>query len=303
MALLVSLDALLQERKVTGAAHRLGITQPAMSAQLAKLRILFGDPLLVSDGNRMVPTARAASLEAPLREHLAELHDLAFTETEFEPNTARRTFRIAATDYAHSVVVPPLISHLRTTAPGIRIAALPFPESDLRERLATDLDFAIASERMMSEDIPSRRLFEDGFLLAYRGDHPLLEGPVDLDLFCSLEHLLVSPSGGGFVGAVDEALASIGRSRNVVASLPAFLLAPPVLRRSDSVAVLPSRVMALDPSGLSTAAPPISLRPFPTILGWHRRLSGDPGHKWLRQTIAGLNRTTEERAAEPGHMI
>ncbi|MEM9223226.1 MAG: LysR family transcriptional regulator [Pseudomonadota bacterium] len=289
MALLVSLDALLQERSVTGAARRLGISQPAMSSQLQKLRDLFGDPVLVADGNRMVPTARFLALERPLRSRLAALHELVFQSEKFDPGTAKRTFRIAATDYAHSVVIPVLLDTLRREAPGIRISALPFAEQNHRERLGDDFDCAIASERMIDHTVPSRQLFEDDFVFVHRKNHPRIKGPVDLDLFCALDHLLVSPSGGGFTGAVDSALAALGRSRVVVASLPIFLLAPAVLRRSDCVAVLPSRVAQLDTAGLVITPSPISVGTFPTILGWHSRLSRDPGHTWLRKTIAVLS--------------
>ena len=288
MALLVSLDALLRERSVTGAARRLGISQPAMSAQLQKLRDLFEDPILVPEGNRMLPTERILPLAEPLKVRLAELHALVFSPERFDPKTARRTFRLAATDYAHSVVLPGLIDRLRREAPHIRISALPFPKTDLRTRLGDDLDCAIASERMMDETIPSRRVFEDGFVLVYRQGHPLIREGVDLDLFCSLDHLLVSPDGGGFSGAVDDALATLGRSRSVVASLPAFLLAPAALRRSDCVAVLPERVFALDPTGLNIAPSPVGLDPFATFLGWHPRLSRDAGHTWFRTMISTL---------------
>ncbi|MEM8573909.1 MAG: LysR substrate-binding domain-containing protein [Pseudomonadota bacterium] len=246
----------------------------------------------------MVPTPRAAALEVPLRDHLSQLHNVAFKRSDFDPTTASRTFRIAATDYAHSVVVPPLIETLRKVAPGIKIAALQFPLSGLRDQLADNLDFAIASERMMDDDIPARRLFLDDFLVVARKGHPRIKRSIDLDVFCSLEHLLVSPSGGHFAGAVDEALASLGRSRNVVASLPAFLLAPPIIRRTDSIAVLPSRVVALERSGLTAVAPPLEIKPFATVLGWHRKSSEDPGHKWLRQQIAGLDKSMKDQRTQ-----
>ncbi len=289
MALLVSLNALLREKSVTGAARRLGISQPAMSAQLQKLRDLLDDPILVTEGNRMVATARIATLADPLQTRLAELHALVFQPKDFDPQTARRTFRVAATDYSHLVILPHLIECLRRLAPGIRVSALPFPAHDLRARLAEDVDCVIASERMIDETLPARRLFEDRLVFVSRSNHPLVHGEIDLDVFCSLDHLLVSPDGGCFTGVVDDVLEAHGTSRTVVASLPNFFLVPRALRESNCVAVLPTKVVDLDPSGLDTAELPIDVDHFPVFMSWHPRASHDPGHTWLRSVISSLN--------------
>lgn len=288
MALLVSLDALLRDRSVSKAARRLSISQPAMSAQLAKLRLRFEDPLLVSDGHRLVPSALASDLEAPLRDQLETLHGIAFARPEFNPETAQRTFVVAATDYAHAVILPRLITHLREIAPGVRISALPFEIEGLRSRLASDVDCAIASERMIPDTLPARRILADDFALVFREHHPVAAAPIDIACFCSLAHILVSPDGGGFVGAVDQALAKLGRSRQVVASIPNFLLAQPILRQTDCVAVLPRRLTDIDCAGLVTTPLPISLAPFALIAGWHARQARDPAHVWFRNTIVEL---------------
>ena len=289
MALLVALDALLGERSVTGAAKRLGISQPAMSAQLGRLRALLDDPVLVGGASGMAPTVRMLALQEPLRQHLADLRDLVFAQRPFEPTEAKRTFRIAATDYAHAVVLPALIARLARLAPGIRVAGLPFNEATVSAQLESGAaDLAITSERLIPKAIPARKLFEDRVAVVWRRGHPEVRAPMDLDLFCALDQLLVSPTGGGFSGAVDDALAKINRSRRVVGSLPSFLLAPAALRRSDCLAVLPRRVIDLDRTDLDHGEPPIPIPGFATYQGWHARFSRDPGHLWLRETIADL---------------
>ena len=289
MALLVALDALLGERSVTGAAKRLGISQPAMSAQLARLRTLLDDPVLVGGANGMTPTVRMLALRQPLRRHLTDLRDLVFAQRPFEPTEATRTFRIAATDYAHAVVLPVLIARLARLAPGIRVAGLPFNEATVLAQLENGAaDLAITSERLIPKAIPARKLFEDRVAVVWRREHPQMRALVDLDLFCALDHLLVSPTGGGFSGTVDDVLAKIGRSRRVVGSLPSFLLAPAALRRSDCIAVVPRRIIDLDRAGLDHGEPPIPIPGFATYQGWHARFSRDPGHLWLRETIADL---------------
>jgi DNA-binding transcriptional LysR family regulator len=223
MGLLVALDALLSECSVTRAARKLHISQPALSAQLAKLRRLFDDSLLVGNAHGMIPTPRAVELQEPLHLLLGDLQALVMTQSKFDPATAERTFSITATDYVHATVIRPLISVLREIAPGVRIAALPFNKEAVRDQLKDGTaDLCITSEFLTPPDFPARKLLHERFVLILSKSHPSARKRMTLDLFCALDHVLSSPEGGGFRGIVDGVLDSLGRSRKVVGSLTAF---------------------------------------------------------------------------------
>ncbi|MEO1250498.1 MAG: LysR family transcriptional regulator, partial [Pseudomonadota bacterium] len=224
--LLKSLHVLLVERSVTGAARRIGISQPAMSAQLARLRRQFGDPLLVSSGRSLVPTVRAEALQEPLEAILQDLFGLVQTQSTFDPLTAQDTVFLGGTDYVHAMISGYLAAHLRVEAPGIRLAMMPFVHGSLARDLETGrMSAAIVTSFVRLDQAKSVTLQSERFAFVQRSGHPRGAAPPTLDEFCSLQHVLVSPEGGGFSGAVDQALDDLGRKRHVAVSLPSFLLA------------------------------------------------------------------------------
>lgn len=284
--LLVSLDVLLAERNVTRAARRLSLSQPALSAQLRQLRDLFGDPLLLPAARGMTPTARALELQAPLREMLATLSSLIAERQPFDPATARDTFRIAATDSIQVVVCVQLIARLRSLAPGVRVALLPADGTRLGEQLASgELDLALVTPQAMPPLLRTRPLYDESFLCLLRRDHPAGKRPLDLDTFCNLDHVLVSPTGGGFAGIVDEVLAQLGRKRHVVVSLTSFLVVPALMAESDLICTIPARLARRWNDTLSIMAPPCEVRGFSIHMGWHPRAHSDPAQRWLREQI------------------
>ncbi len=287
LSLLVALDALLRDRGVTAAARRVGITQPAMSAQLAKLRDLFGDPLLVGNAHGMVLTALAEEIEAPLRAHIDGLRDLVRERHVFDPATARRDFRVVATDHLHSDVVLPLAAALEREAPGLRIAALPQP-TNRAYGLERDTDLVVTSEFLTDDDLPAKRLYVDSFVVVWRRGHPLARGPIDLDTFCACDHVLVSTTGGSFRGSIDASLERAGRGRRIALSLPNFLLALNAVRNSDRLAVVPERLARANAHGLELSPPPLPFPDIPILASWHPRISRDPGHIWLRERLYQL---------------
>ncbi|WP_406853786.1 LysR family transcriptional regulator [Alsobacter sp. KACC 23698] len=283
LGLLVALQALLTERSVTRAADRLGLSQPAMSAQLARLRDLFDDPLLVQSGRRMVPTARAADLEEPLGRLLKDLGALVRERRRFEPAVSDRVFRVMATDYMHRLFTLPVLSAAAPLAPAVRMAMLP-QEVGREWRVMEDdkVDVLVASERLTPPEARSRILGEEGVVMVQRKGHPRGSAAPDLDAFCALDHVLVSPDGGGFVGATDTTLKALGRSRRVVASLPSFLLAAPLVVSSDLVAVLPEGLARTMTRELDLFPLPFASARFRIVLSWHARAQNDEGHRWLR---------------------
>lgn len=286
MGLLIALDALLAERSVTCAARALGLSQPALSAQLAKLRRLFDDPLLVGNAHGMTPTPRALELQEPLHFLLRDLRSLVMSQKAFNPVTAERTFAISATDYVHATVTRPLLSVLPDIAPGVRIAALPFNKEKVRDHLEDGTaDLCITSEALTPDDYPARKLRHERFVLILGKSHPSAQRRMTIDLFCELDHVLASPEGGGFRGVVDAVLSSLGRSRRVVGSLNSFLLAPSVVKDSRCVAVVPEQLALAHDDDLKMVKVPFDLPGFDIFQSWHPRSKADSGHIWLRETI------------------
>lgn len=295
MGLLVALDALLSERSVTRAARKLGISQPALSAQLAKLRLLFDDPLLVGNAHGMTPTLRATELQEPLHLLLRDLQELVMSQATFDPTTAERTFSIAATDYAHATMIIPLVAILSEVAPGVRIAALPFSQENVRKQLEDgSVDLCITAATLTPADFPAKKLLHEHMVLILSESHPCAKKRMTPDLFCSLDHVIASPSGGGFRGSVDTALEAMGHSRKVVGSFNSFLLVPGVVKSSQCVAVVPEQLALAHSDGLKVDKVPFAVPGFDIYQSWHPRSKSDKGHIWLRNMVHAQIRTDKK---------
>lgn len=287
--LLVSLEALIDERNVTRAAARLNISQPALSAQLARLRHLFNDPLLVParSGRGMIPTERALEIRPPLRVALGELERLIKCPRGFDPKTVDRTFAIAATDNATVILGIDFIERMQDVAgPGLRTSfRTPNPElsGDLLER--GEVDLVIGSMRTVPRGMKTQKLFDDRYLMAQRKGHPRGKRPLTLQSYCGLSHILVSTTGGSFQGDIDLQLEKIGRRRGVVLSLHQFNLVPLFLKSSDYVATLPARFVARYADQLDLFDLPFKAEGYRLLAAWHPRNHTDPGHLWLRNEL------------------
>ncbi|MBP0619834.1 LysR family transcriptional regulator [Cupriavidus consociatus] len=284
--LLVTLDVLLSEHNVTRAAQRLHFSQPSVSVHLAKLRDYFGDPLLLPGPRGMRPTAKAESLREPLREALAALEHAVSPDTPFDPAASTHTWRVAATDYGESTIVLPAMQALRTAAPGARLAVLEMvPSRIARQCEQGELDLAFHTTEGSPPALHRRALFTERYVLAGRTGHPRLKRRPTLAQFCALEHVMVSPDGGGFSGVTDEALALAGMQRRVVLSVPHFLFVTAVLANTDLVAMVPQRLVR-DAPGLRVVEPPVEVPGYEMSMLWHERVHRDPAHRWLRERIA-----------------
>ncbi|WP_233861788.1 LysR family transcriptional regulator [Paraburkholderia adhaesiva] len=284
--LLKALDALLDERNVTRAAQRLSLTQPAVSAMLTRLRESFGDPLFVRTQRGIVPTARALELEGPVKQILADVESM-LQPPSFDPAVTDMTLTIAATDYALQAVVVPFLSALRQHAPGIRTVILPVRHERLYEQLQRgDIDFALITPDTTPPDLHARRLFDERYVCVMREGHPDAgKKRLSLDRFCALDHALVSYNGGSLTGVTDEALARVGRVRRVTVSVTSFLVLPEILRSSNLIAVVPSR-LATQATGLAIFDPPLEIPGFTKTVAWHERTHHAPGHRWARALLA-----------------
>ncbi|SAK56591.1 LysR family transcriptional regulator [Caballeronia arationis] len=284
--LLVALDALLSEHNVTRAAERLNFSQPSVSVHLAKLRDIFGDPLLLPGPRGMRPTARADELREPLREALEALGRAVSPASPFDPAVATHTWRVAATDYSESTVLLPALSGLRTAAPRTRLAVLELaPPNIARQAEQGVIDLAFHTSDEAPSGLRRRPLFTERYVLAGRAGHPRLKRRPTRSQFCALDHVIVSPDGGGFRGVTDEVLSEAGLTRRVVLSVPHFLFVMSVVANTDLVAMLPERLVR-DSPGLRIVEPPVDVPGYEMAMLWHERSHRDPAHSWLREHIA-----------------
>ena len=256
-----------------------------MSVQLARLREIFDDPLLLPGPRGMQPTVRADELREPLRQALEALERAVSPVNAFDPARASVTWRIAATDYTESAVLLPLLGTLRRDAPASRLAVFELnPGQIKRQAEQGDIDLFFHLREGAPASLHHRLLFTERYVLAGRLGHPALKRRPSLKQFCKLEHVIVSPEGGGFQAETDDALAARGLTRNVVLSVPHFLFMLDALARTDLVAVLPERLVATT-GALQVVDSPLDLPGFDMLMLWHERLHRDPGHKWLRQQV------------------
>lgn len=284
--LLVTLDALLSEHNVTRAAQRLNFSQPSVSVHLAKLRDIFGDPLLLPGPRGMRPTARGEELRAPLREALEALGRALSPASPFDPAQARQTWRVAASDYGESTILLPALASLRTAAPGTRLAVLELaPARIVQQSEQGQIDLAFHTSDGAPEGLRRRPLFKERYVLAGRAGHPRLKRRPTLAQFCALEHVIVSPDGGGFHGVTDDTLAEAGLTRRVALSVPHFLFVIAALARTDMVAMLPERLVRGN-GALRMVEPPVDVPGYEMAMLWHERSHRDPAHQWLREHIA-----------------
>ncbi|RFP16840.1 LysR family transcriptional regulator [Duganella sp. BJB488] len=289
--LLVAFDALICERNVTRAGVRIGRTQPAMSAALARLRLLLKDDLFVRSASGLQPTPRALELAAPLGEALASIQrTLAFTQA-FEPSRAAVRFTLALSDHPAVVMLPALLARLAHKAPGVtlRIKSFSAREDALALLDAGEADAAVGVPGGSTPRIPTLPLFEERFVCVARKGHPLADKKLTLKRFLDCRHLLVSPEGDG-VGHVDVKLAQLRRRRQVAVTLPQMYAAPAVVAGGDLLATLMEGVVRA--SGMARALavlplpPELDLEPVPFVLHWHRRNDAHPAQRWLRDQVA-----------------
>lgn len=284
--LLVTLDVLLSEHNVTRAAERLNFSQPSVSVHLAKLRDVFGDPLLLPGPRGMRPTAKADELREPLRQALEALERAVSPAGPFDPAQARHTWRVAAADYGESTILLPALAGLRSAAPGTRLAVVQMvPSRIARQAEQGEIDLAFHTSEGAPSGLHRRALFAERYVLVGRAGHPRLKRRPTLSQFCGLEHAIVSPDGGGFHGITDQVLSRAGMTRRVVLSVPHFLFLMSVLANTDLVAMLPSRLVR-NSGALRIVEPPVDVPGYEMSMLWHERHHRDPAHQWLREHIA-----------------
>jgi DNA-binding transcriptional LysR family regulator len=293
-------DALMRERSATRAGERVGLSQPAVSAALNRLRHALNDELFVRQLNEMVPTPRAIALAEPIRAALAGIEQALGSLAGFDPAVAAREFRLLGADFFSMLLMPKLSQAVAGAAPGISLRFLDTSRGDIDRLLSDDaIDMALEGPLLDPPDWISRQvLFRSPFtIIAARGHAGLgaagvSEGSViPLDLFCELPQALRS-SDGSTTGFVADALARVGRKRRVVLTLPHFYAIGRAVARGGLIAAVPAQFARACAKELNLAvySAPIDI-PEPDIyLFWHRRHDQDPAHRWLREQIAAATR-------------
>lgn len=285
--LLVALRALLEELHVSRAAVRVGLTQPAMSNALGRLRRLFDDQLLVRTPSGMKPTPRALALAGPLESALAQLES-ALGGEGFSPETSRRSFTIAMADYTALVVLPSLKRHLAQTAPGLDLVIVNSVRGQglsLVDRGEADLAIGLLPEP--PAHMRTQALYRDRLVCMARDGHPALRRPLTLNRYVNLSHVLVRAPGEQ-PSVVDRELEKLGRQRRIEVSLPHYLLVPHLLAATDLVATEADRLRKCFADQLPLAARelPFEGPEIKVSQVWHVRADRDPAHRWLREQVA-----------------
>jgi DNA-binding transcriptional LysR family regulator len=289
--LLVVFDALLRLRSVTRTAEALGMSQPAMSLALSKLRTVFGDPLFVRGSRGVSPTPRAEQLAVPVRRVLDQIKNDVLRQPSFDPARTDRTFTFNMADVGELVFLPRLYAHLRAVAPGANIRTVSTPPAQLAEAMQSgEVDLAVGYfPGLQGAAIYQQRLFGHSFVCILRKDHPLSGAQITKKQFLEAQHAVVHQEGKSHE-LFEEALAAQGLARRVVLSIPHFLAIPLVIAESDLIVTVPYAigVSFAKMANLKLARPPIEVGPAEVKQHWHARFHHDQVNQWIRGVVAEL---------------
>jgi len=284
--LLVALDALLSERHVTKASDKVGLSQPAMSNALGRLRGMFGDELLVRTATGMQPTPRALELIDPLRQLLRQVERVLESDAGFDANTTQRTFTVRMSDILACLLLPRLVAQSRSS-PGISFNVLHLPPAHTVEALERDdIDLAVSMGLDHSNAIRSHKLLRDRMVCIMRKSHPIAKkGSIVFDDFITQEHMKVSMSPTD-LRFVDDVLGQSGHERKIALNVPHWLVVPHVLKQTDLLAVMPGHLAtALMDDDLQMFDVPFKSEPFSWMMYWHRRYDQSNANRWLRDQV------------------
>ncbi len=286
--LLITLDVLLAEGSVAGAARRLRLSPSAMSRALARLRETTGDPLLVRAGRGLVPTPRAIELRDPVSRLVQDARAVLRPVEALDPARLARSFVLRTSEGFVENFGAALIARVGAEAPGVRLRFLPKPDKDsapLREGLV-DLETGVIG-RATAPELRVQALFRDRFIGVVREGHPLGTGEVTPARYAAGRHVLVARQGVER-GPVDEALKAVGLERQVATTVGGFSTALALVRSTDLIASVPERHTGLLRAGLFSFALPVPVPEITVSMLWHPRLDGDPAHRWLRGVVRGV---------------
>ena len=290
--LLVAFEALMDERSVTGAAQRLGISQSAMSSTLARIRRLFDDPILLRTGRSMVATPVAETLIDPVRATLIQIQAALTGSRSFDPDTDQRTFVIMATGHAAVGLLHPLLVDITPVRPNIRVEIQPLDEDFAPTLFRSQADLVVLPRELMasrpeiwSDEVRWEVLYRDRYVLAADKDNDQVKAALTVEEFSRMPYLAAEGTDGS-PSAGDSNLNVLGIPRRVEVRA-GFAVAPFMLRHTNLITLIPripaSRIAAA--AGIRLVEPPMQLQPISETMVWLRRLDNDPGHAWLREAL------------------
>ncbi len=299
--LLVYLDVLLRECNVTRAAEELGISQPAMSNSLRRLRDLFDDPILVRTSDGMTPTDRALELQPMVRNVLSAAEQAILPKTEFDPGASTRIFRIMASDYTESTLLPGLLRQLRDSAPNIRLDIMTPSDVSFHDVERGKVDLVINRFDTLPQSFHQVHLWDDSFSCVVSAENPVLEN-WNLESYLASKHVWVSKTGMGVgvgmtpddvqrLGWVDEALSRLGVKREISLFTRHYQAALLLAEQRDLIVTAPSMSAqsAADSPRVVILDPPFEIPRMRLKMVWSPLLQHDPGHRWLRQLIKAVS--------------
>ncbi|WP_342651177.1 LysR family transcriptional regulator [Pseudomonas sp. REB1044] len=299
--LFIVFDAIYTEANLTRAGQIVGITQPAVSNALSRLRETFNDPLFVRTAQGMVPTPMAQNIIGPVRNALALLRTSVQESRIFNPQQANKTFRISMTDLTEAVILPLLFQRLRRVAPAVVIESFLGKRRETTKELAAGrLDFAVDAPLNTDPQVRHVKLMEDRYVCAMRQGHPQSGSTLTLEHYLGMTHIHISSRRNG-LGYVDLALGKMGVQRKVALRSQHYLMASQVLQQTDMVMTVPERFARRHQ--LRYLSLPVEIPPLETHLYWHESTDQDPANRWMREQIIELCQhvvAQDERALSAG---
>ncbi|MCP9337839.1 LysR family transcriptional regulator [Stutzerimonas xanthomarina] len=281
--LFIVFDAIYTEANLTRAGQIVGITQPAVSNALARLRETFNDPLFVRTAQGMVPTPMAQNIIGPVRNALQLLRVSVQESRTFNPLQANKTFRISMTDLTEAVVLPPLFQRLRRLAPNVKIESMLAKRRETTKELAAGrLDFAMDAPLNTDPQVRHVKLLEDRYVCAMRRGHPLAKDKLSVEEYLSLSHIHISSRRSG-LGMVDLALGKMGQQRKIALRSQHYMMATQVIQQTDMAVTVPERFARRH--DLHQVPLPVDIPPLETHIYWHESTDQDPANRWMREQM------------------
>ena len=300
--LLLALDALLSLRSVTGAAHRLHVSQPSMSASLRRLREHFGDPLLVQAGRTMQRTALGDTLADRVRPLLEQVDSTISLRSGFDPAQDKRRFTLSASEATVLALLVDVLRAARQAAPYVTVDMLPAEISAMREKLGNrELDFIFIVDRFARDDHPSEIVIEDEFKCVLWRRNARVRKRLAMDEYLAMGHVVTRYGFERRPGFEEFSMQQLGVERRVEVTCTTPALLGPLVVGTDRIATLPSK-LAMQQAAvlpLQVVDPPVPLPPLRIAMQWHRSLEGDGATTWMRNLVRRTAREAGLLPADP----
>jgi len=297
--LLVVFNQLLNERRVNAVAQSLGITQPAVSNALSRLRRLLGDELFLRTSRGMEPTPFAVQLAEPIAYALGTIHSTLNQRVSFDPEASDRNFVLAMTDIGEIYFLPTLMERLARVAPYVSVSTIRDAAVNLKDEMETGcVDLAMGLLPDLKAGFFQRRLFRHRYVCMFRKGHPLDKRSISLQEFSAADHVVVISAGTGH-GKVDDMLTHSGIRRRVRLRVPHFVAVGHILGETDMIATVPERFAerCVEPFDLRFVPHPAKLPEIAINLFWHAKYHREPGNQWMRNLIFEIFSSTVDRTA------